>query len=359
MAEILPPLYAAWLRDILTGPIPAETEATCDSCAMCRKAGEATISGRIYFKPDVKCCTFIPTLPNFLVGLILLDEASDPVAEAGRTSVLNRIADRVAVSPLGLGVPPLYRLLYSGTNQELETSSFGRSSVLRCPHYHQGLCGIWKYRNAVCATWFCKHIRGALGSKFWADSIRPLLAEIENDLSRWCLLKLGATPEMWTALNPARLERLDVEQMDNQINELAYSTQWENWRDHEAELYMACARLVGTLTWRDVRAIGGPEVTIYADLARAAYRQLLDTNLPLALMTANYQVTATDRETTTIVTYSAYDPIVLPNQVFALLSYFNGRSTARILDEIADREGIALDDDLIRRLVDFGLLVGA
>lgn len=35
MSGMLPPLYAAWMEQVLPGPIPVETQATCQQCAMC------------------------------------------------------------------------------------------------------------------------------------------------------------------------------------------------------------------------------------------------------------------------------------------------------------------------------------
>lgn len=58
------------------------------------------------------------------------------------------------------------------------------------PHYLDeagGRCGIWKHRKGVCATWFCKHSRGATGRRFWA-MLDQLLATVERELTRWCVL---------------------------------------------------------------------------------------------------------------------------------------------------------------------------
>ena len=70
----LPPLYAGWLRSITGGPIPAETKATCDHCAMLAPPEKSP--GAIYFDPATKCCAFQPHLPNFVAGQILGDRRS-------------------------------------------------------------------------------------------------------------------------------------------------------------------------------------------------------------------------------------------------------------------------------------------
>src|SRR4029077_8749799 len=144
--EPLPPLYAKWVGDLLGGAIPREFRATCDNCAMREGTGEGAGAAHYYFDPVIKCCTYIPELPNFLVGRILSD--NDPAAQFGRTTVEKRIKDGIAVTPLGLAQPPVFSLLYRSSEQ-----SFGRSSSLRCPHYIEdgGRCGVWRNRDSTCA----------------------------------------------------------------------------------------------------------------------------------------------------------------------------------------------------------------
>ena len=61
--------------------------------------------------------------------------------------------------------------------------------------------------------------------------------------------------------------------------------------------------------------------------------------------------------TTRISTYSDYNPLDVPSVVMELLSYFDGRPTADALSAIADERGFRLEPDLIRKMIDFGLLV--
>jgi hypothetical protein len=81
----LPPLYALWIEEALGGAMPRDCQATCSACAMCKpNAAKAATAGLTLFDAVTKCCTYVPTLVNFLVGLILNDD--DPSAIAGRTS---------------------------------------------------------------------------------------------------------------------------------------------------------------------------------------------------------------------------------------------------------------------------------
>lgn len=47
------------------------------------------------FRADTKCCTYVPALPSFNVGLIF----GLPDAEHGRRTVDERIAQRAGVTP--------------------------------------------------------------------------------------------------------------------------------------------------------------------------------------------------------------------------------------------------------------------
>src|SRR5215470_18692050 len=87
--EPLPPLYAKWMAELLEGPIPRESRATCDDCAMCEPEEEQKGPQSNYYDPTIKCCTYIPDLHNFLVGRILSD--NDPATEWGRGTVEERI----------------------------------------------------------------------------------------------------------------------------------------------------------------------------------------------------------------------------------------------------------------------------
>ena len=124
-ASPLPSLYAAWIDTLLAGPIPHETEATCDDCAMCAPAGAPADVSDVFFDPRTKCCTYIPTLVNYLVGRLLADE--DPAFAAGRATVEARLRAGVAVTPLGLEQTPTFAALYEST----ALNSFGRSPSLR------------------------------------------------------------------------------------------------------------------------------------------------------------------------------------------------------------------------------------
>lgn len=357
----LPPLYAAWIDDLLGGPIPHEAEATCERCVMV-PADAPPGAASLFFNPSTKCCTYVPTLPNFLVGRIIDDD--DPAMAPGRASVERRLDARLGVSPLAIEHPPVHGLLYQAGGIQ----SFGRSETLRCPHYRTeagGACGIWRHRNGVCSTWFCKYGRGATGQRFW-QGLDQLLATVERELARWCLVRLDVAPVVLARLLPRGTDRrhpagesLDAAAIDGRTEDADYRARWGEWVGRERELYRAAARLVAGLGWTDVARIGGGTVEALARVVRAGHAGLGSDAIPERLVLGSLQTTGGGREHVTVTTYSPYDPLALPRLLVDVLHYFDGRPTAQALRRIRVERGINVQPDLVRRLVDFGVLVPA
>src|SRR6266702_2052856 len=128
--DALPALYRSMLGAPFDREVPLESKATCDNCAMLEgAAGEHArpVDGiPRFFRPDTKCCTFHPRLPNYLVGAVLSDET--PGGAEGRRRVAARVASRVGVTPAWLHPPRTFSLLYDNARH-----AFGRAQGLRCP----------------------------------------------------------------------------------------------------------------------------------------------------------------------------------------------------------------------------------
>jgi len=359
--DTLPPLYAAWMREALQGSIPRETEATCDDCVMLAKGCEAPQGSGFFFDPQTKCCTYIPELPNFLVGRILADR--DPAAARGRATLEKRLDEGVAVTPLGIGRSPTFRLVYQHTT---DLAAFGQNRALRCPHYLEeegGACGIWRHRRSTCATWFCKHVRGAVGASFWR-AMHELLSTAEEGLTRWCVLELNVGPEALRRLfRPAGGDPLTpgrpVEEgrVDGVANPAVYREIWGSWAGRERDFYAECARRVNALAWKDVTAICGSGVKTWEVLARQAYSRLISDETPDTLEAGPIKIVRMGSDSCRVSSYSAIDLLDLPKPLLDVLHHFDGRPTAEALRAIADEEGIDLDEALVRKLADFRILV--
>jgi hypothetical protein len=357
----LPPLYAAWADEILRAPVPKETRATCDDCVMLAPARSWPTGSGYAFDPRTKCCTYVPELPNFLVGRILCD--TDPAFAKGRATLVRRLEEGVAVTPLGVGRPPTYRLLYQHTAGAM---AFGRNRALRCPHYLEdegGRCGIWRHRKSTCATWFCKYARGAVGLGFWR-AMNQLLGTVEESLARWCVVELdvgdealrqlfppsGGDPTLFAA--PAMGRSLDGV-VDRDLGRRL----WGRWTGRERAFFDQCADRVGSLTWREVAAIGGPEVRVRERLVRQSHAALVSDSQPARLRVGSLSIGEMQTDFDRIWTYSPLDPVDLPRPLLAALHHFDGRPTADALRAIAEIAGIRIDERLLRTLVDFRILI--
>ena len=381
---MLPSLYSRWVGEFLGELPPDETLATCSSCAMCPSASDQRIGVR-YFKPDTKCCTYMPDLPNYLVGAALTDD--DPAMARGRASLMARIAARSGVVPLGVFAPQAARQRY----QETAKAGFGRDAELLCPHYiaDGGLCGIWRYRNSVCATYFCKHNRGGTGAKFW-HLLRDLLLDVERDLATWCLAELGFGPEGAGLQLPRDSSGLlrdaneDGDTVNSAINGVVNGAanasddsarpvpalnvsngssssgdrvkMWGAWAGKEAELFAECARLVAPLSWPEVIAACGPAVRLIARSVHDSYARMLSTDIPGALRAEPYRVIGSGAGKVQLRGYSSSDTVEIPVKLLEVLHYFDGRPTREALAAIQAEQKLHIQDGLLRRLVDYGFL---
>lgn len=358
IASSLPPLHAAWIDELLEGkPVPDETEATCGECVLCPREGAPTPPGNDHLNPDTKCCTYTPDLPNFIVGRVLADPSDDAAFRYGRQTLERRIASGAGVTPLGVAPPPLANLLYL----ESRTASFGQSPALLCPHYVQdgGLCGIWKHRNARCATYFCKHVRGQVGLDFWS-AVHRLLYRIERDLAAHCLTQLDVGTDALELLFPAAGKEgkrpLDRHDLENQGSPARLRAVWGPWWKRERAFFEECGRIVTPLRWADVAARCGAPVGVLARLVRDHHARLLSTDLPAVLRPVPVLVTPQGPDAVQVGSYRTFDHLLVPRAVMDVLHHFDGRPTSEVLRSIADEEELELDPTLVRKLVDFGIL---
>lgn len=355
-ASGLPYLYGKWIDQLLEEPIPEESVANCDSCTMCAPKNSGANEQSFYFNPATKCCTYIPELPNFLVGAIFGSADSDMAF--GRSSVAKRLTNGVGVTPLGISPSPSYTLLYRNS-----PAAFGRSQALSCPHYVQemGRCGIWRYRAPPCSTWFCKHNRGVVGREFWGE-LHLLMVAIQQSVALWCMVKLEVETEVMRAA-VTHHEMTDAETnisgeiLDGQADEDWLRSVWGRWYARRETFYQRCAQLAEGLEWQDVEALCGPDVQIRAQIVKAAYQKLIGNEIPDRLKIGNYQIVRTSNDYITVTTYSPYDPLDIPKQVLEALAFFNGRPLTEALDSISRHENIPINSNVLRSLLDFGVLV--
>ena len=349
--EALPDLYAHWLQDVIHGGIPREHRATCSHCVMGQEY-EASSATR-GFHPGLKCCTFLPDLPNFLVGGILEDQR--PANETGRESVLARLRRRSGVNPLGFFSNAGYSVLYDQSAGE----AFGKSPALLCPHFEseKGQCSIWAHRNSVCTTYFCRHSRGAVGADFWQD-LKGLLRAVEVQLSWWCVLSIGdLSPSQIRRVRRATTEpanrRLWEELTGAELGNV-YDEVWGRWLNREVDFYRNCARLVRPLSWADIQQICGPELEANYQLVAASLETLRRPTFPSHVSGAAFRVEPMPAGYSRVSGYSQLDPIVLHENTLSVLGLFDGRPTEVCIAEANSRGG-GITKETVQALCDWGI----
>jgi hypothetical protein len=341
--SVLPPLYAACIDAFLPGPVPDENRSTCSDCAM------SAVDSPVPFEVKTKCCTYIPTIPNFLAGKIL----------ESKIAVFEAYWDQADVRPSGVGP-------HQGFVDEYHQNSslFGRNLKWRCPYYlaeEGGLCGIWQSRNARCATWFCKHLRGQISRNFW-QTIDDLLSAVEKILSHWCIhqLEVGVTefreafpltiqqPALSLWLKQQRLYQKSLLYKDDKSSDFHRWT-WGKWFGREKDFFGECYQLVLPLGWEEVRKICGEDLDRLESNALASYAKLTSDFFPDVLKISDFKQADLNNGDVRVWTLNPYDPVVLSKDVLRQLHRLSGKRTTEVMEQIPK--------ELLEKLFNAGVLI--
>lgn len=312
LRSLLPDAVKALVPDSFDQPLVPEPRATCGDCAMCSKSDDTESPLSDFFRPDTKCCTYHPILPNYLVGALLAN--TDPSFDEGRRRIRAKIEQRIGVSPGWIRMPRKYEVLL-----EASRAAFGRSTVLRCPYYEQtsGNCTIWRFRESVCSTFFCKHARGATAHTFWM-ALKGYLNVIEKTLSLWS--SHAVCPEAREPVPPRT--KLDVEDLeDRPPHPEVYEKLWAGWAGREEAFYVACFEHVRDISREDFAALVDDSEDGKEALERLAstYEAVTKPKL-LPLLVVNPELKK-DRVAggVAVASYSRYDVLRLSDDLMAVL----------------------------------------
>jgi len=80
-------------------------------------------------------------------------------------------------------------------------------------------------------------------------------------------------------------------------------------------------------------------------------------DLPRAVRPGNFRVQPLGEGQVQIVSYSEYAPLLLPAVVLNLLPYFEGRTVEEARQAIDEQEQTEIELALVRKLLDFEILV--
>lgn len=350
------------VHPLLSGLLPAffdragfeERKATCDACVMCAPEGAEKSRQRDFFRPDIKCCTYHPRLPNFLVGAILSDDT--PEGAEGKRRARALIRQKTGVTPEFLGPSRKYSALLDAGRY----AAFGRSMALRCPYFHeeQTNCTIWRYRKSDCAVFYCKYDAGADGQAYW----RGLGGY-------WHLLETRTAALLRERVSDAveqpafQADRMSLEELeDRPPSSVDYARWWGPYAGDEEAFYRACFEQAKQLDDDDARSLLGDKEakrrlrvveTTHGQLERPVFPERLRVNPELETFDGPEGVRI-------VASYSRYEPMALPEIIHRLLSAFDGTATvAEVQKRIEEEEGADFSDALVLTMFQQRILVAA
>jgi Fe-S-cluster containining protein len=283
-----------------------------------------------------------------LVGGILSDP--DPGLDEGRRRIRERIEKRVAVTPQALYFPKRYRLMHKyGMPQ-----SFGRSSTMLCPYYvkENGLCSIWKFRDAMCSTYFCKTVAGNEGQKFW-KVLRTYINHAEGSLCLYPLYKMNWDIEStWDYYNDLESATLQPEDLDETApSEESYQKMWRDWVGREEEFYRESYRIVSELTRDEFNRIAGITGNVILSWLKEKYNDVMNPKIPPVLFKYPQllAIPMTDGESYSVRTDVGFFTIM--TALREILNYFDGvRTTEEIKKIVLEEYQDELSDELIQSM---------
>jgi Fe-S-cluster containining protein len=203
----------------------------------------------------LKCCTFFPFVPNFLLGAILKSNLP------GRTRIENEIQKIVLgesiYSPLGL----LPSITYQKRFHSKQPDGYGNDESLLCPHYVKstGGCGIWSERPSPCRSFYCESSYGLAGSEFWAK-FEKFVSLLELTLAQEALLQLGFDSDeikLSTRFLP-RYHSPDPHGYQGEKLKVEAQRAWLEFKD-PAEIYKRSHEIVTSLNPTDAKQLLGAE----------------------------------------------------------------------------------------------------
>ena len=300
-----------------------------------------SVEAPVSFEMKTKCCTYVPSIPNFLAGKIL----------ENNVAVFEFYWDRADVRPQGVWPDRDFVAQYHPSSPR-----FGRNLHWRCPYYLEaegGLCGIWEHRNGRCATWFCKHLRGKISHDFWS-SIEALLTSVEKILSLWCIHQLKAGTTEFREAFPIGAEEpvFSVWLKQQSFYEGGGATRdlkWGAWLNRERDFFCECYRLIAPLKWKDVRKICGSKLDLLEQNTLKSYDRLTSDFFPDILKLSDFKMNDISDEEVCLWTVNPYDPVTLSKTTLRLLHRKNGTPMQEVTTIIPK--------ELLLRLFDAGILI--
>ena len=349
---MLPPVTHGFVDEFFDKPKLNETRANCAQCSMCNWGQPSPVQME-YFHKETKCCTFFPALPNYIVGAILSDEAPD--MEEGKKRIRGVIKNRMGTLPQQLTRPR--KMSYLMTNY---SEAFGRAKSLLCPYFNsespEYACTIWRHREAVCMTYYCKYDAGQRGYDFWG-ALKDYLFFMQRVLSMAAMENVDKSVKepQWKGMH------ISAEDMDDLPPKASdYAAWWGSWVGREEEFYIKCYEWVKGISRADFKknADESKEGKKFLDRLKSTYEKLEHKIIPANLVRNARMKEEHVGQKVVVTTYHRYDSFALDRDLYDVVGMFKAeQSLQENLDRLAKDEGIELAPELVEYLFAAGVLV--
>ena len=348
LIDILPYYYKNLLPRFFRNPIPEESLATCDDCAMVADSGGAGLKKNFYYKPGLRCCTYTPPLPNYAVGALLRDKSE--AHKAGRKVIARFFHSPIRAWPQGILPTPGYLQRYA----KMSDKGFGKLRSLLCPYYEMELdrCSIWLYRGPVCITFFCRHVAGTFGAVFWKALLRYLQA-LEDALNAYILKRLG-----WPSAQVSKLP-LHFSPNDKNLNYGNRRRAWAHYVGKVEDFYGSAYMILKSLDRTNAEKILSRLNKRHLKKVETAYLNMRQCKHPKRLkINPGLEVQRLGPKSYAVI--SEEGAFEVSPSMLATIKLFNGkRSQKEILREAGLKWGLKLESNNISDLYRYGLVVDA
>lgn len=212
-------------EDVLYFRVDPEEGSSCFNCPQVKAHG---------FHPTSRCCSYIPRIPNFLLGFALMDADTQAVAR-------NFVGSGFTI-PEGSQVSPLQMEQSIG----FLSGQLPHGTVV-CPLLDRTSkkCQVYAFRNGVCSTFFCRHDQGEAGAEFW-ESLTDLVTQVETALAQWALEQAGFQLDAYFERFESLQHSMDActDPGTGTWSDSARRTLFAEWYGREEELFLRCAEAI-------------------------------------------------------------------------------------------------------------------
>jgi Fe-S-cluster containining protein len=264
-AHTVPGIWRYMLpEDVLYFRVDPEKASSCFNCPQVKAYG---------FNPSTRCCSYIPRIPNFLLGMALMDAETRDVAH-GFVGSGYTIPEGSQISPVQM-------------EQSLGflSGQLPHGTVV-CPllDRESKKCRIYAFRNGVCSTFFCHHDQGATGAEFW-ESLTDLVTQVETALAQWALEQAGFDLNAYFERFESLQHSMDscTDPATGTWSDSARRTLFAAWHGREEELFMRCAAAIIDHK-KDLFEIAGRQKLRQTPAYDTAQRQRLGSRFSSALI---------------------------------------------------------------------------